>query len=213
MIRHIVHITTAVFMLLVPLATTAQQLDKRPHIVFLGTGSERIHGKYVDVLRKALRDKGYADGRNIVLDYRFGDGKRSLIRAHVAEFVRQKVDVILSAGLPPAQEAAKATRAIPIVVTFAGDLVGSGLAASLARPGGNVTGLTSLAVDLSAKRLQLLKEAVPSVSRVAMLFNPTPKAGMATVQRTRAAAAKFGVAIFQAPVRRQIGRASCRERV
>ncbi len=88
MIRHIVHIAIAVFMLLVPLATTAQQLEKRPHIVFLGTGSERIHGNYVNVLRKGLRDQGYTDGRNIVLDHRFGDGKRGLIRAHVAEFVR-----------------------------------------------------------------------------------------------------------------------------
>ena len=201
MVKQIVILLTALVILFSTNPAHAQQPGKLPQIGVLFTGGKSIHGIYVDVLRRSLRDAGYVDGRDVVLDYRFGNGKRGRIRAQAAEFVRRDVDVIVAAGLPPAQEAAKLTRTIPIVVTFASDLVGSGLVASYAKPGGNVTGMTSLAVDLSAKRLQLVKEAVPSVSRVAMLFNPTAYAGVETVQRARTAAVLLGVAIQQVPVR------------
>ncbi len=178
----------------------AQQPGKVPVIGFVLGSSERVHGIYVDQLRQGLREAGYVDGRNIMLEYRFAQGKPSLAREHAAEFVRRRVDVIVTVGRPPTRAAAKATKTIPIVVAFASDLVESGFIASMARPGGNITGMTALTSELAPKRLQMLTEAVPGISRVALLLSPT-KSSLAAVAHTRSAAKKLGVTVQEVQVR------------
>ena len=181
-------------------AAHAQQRDKIPVVGFLGTGPERVQGVFVDAFRSGLRDAGYVDGRNIVLEVHFGNSNPSRIRALAAELVRRDVDVIVPVALTAVREAAKATKTIPIVAAFAANLVGSGLVASLAKPGGNVTGMSTFARDLVPKWLQLVKEVVPEASRVAVLFNPFGSS-LASVKFLKTAAARIGVAIHEAPVR------------
>ena len=125
-----------------------------------------------EAFRQGLRDLGYVEGRNVVIEYRDAEGKPERLPALAAELVALKVDVIVAAGTPPALAAKQATRTLPIVFATAADPVGSGLVTSLARPGGNVTGLSILAPELVGKRLELLKQAVPGVSRVAVLWQP-----------------------------------------
>ncbi len=190
----------AACLLFAPLTVAAQQGGKVPVVGFLLGSSERVHGIYVDRLRQGLRGEGYVDGRDIVLEYRFAHGKRSLAREQAAEFVHRRVNVIVTVGRPPTGFAAKATKTIPIVVAFASDLVESGFIASMARPGGNVTGMTALTSELAAKRLQLLTEVVPGATRVALLFSPT-KAAPAVVAHTRSAAKWLGVTVKEVRVR------------
>jgi putative ABC transport system substrate-binding protein len=120
---------------------------------------------------EGLRELGWVDGQNVIVEDRWADGKTSRLPELAAELVRMKVDVIFTASWPAAVAAKQATTTIPIVISGAGDPVGTGLVASLARPGGNITGLGDLATELSAKRLELLKETVPKLSRVAVLWN------------------------------------------
>ncbi len=171
-----------------------------PVVGFLLGSSEGVHGIYVDQLRQGLREAGYVDGRDIVLEYRFAQGKSSLTRAQAADFVRRRVDVIVTVGEPQTRSAAEATRTIPIVAAYASDLLQSGLIASMARPGGNVTGISVLTRELAAKRLQLLTEAKPGISRVAMLFSPT-KGALAAIANTRSAAKNLGVTVQEVQVR------------
>ena len=178
----------------------AQQPGKVPVVGFLLGSSERVHGIYVDQLRQGLKEAGYVDGHDIVLEYRFASGKPSLAREQAAEFVRRRVDVIVAVGAPPMRFAAEATKTIPIVVAYASGLLDSGLVASMARPEGNVTGMTVLTQELAPKRLQLLIEAVPEVSRVALLFSPT-KSSLAAVAHTRSAAKQLGVTVQEVQVR------------
>jgi putative ABC transport system substrate-binding protein len=124
-----------------------------------------------EAFRQGLRDLGYVEGKNIIIEYRF-TGEREQIPKLAAELVRLKVDIIVAPGTPVAQAAKTATRTIPIVFAGVADPVGTGLVASLARPGGNITGLTPISAELSAKRLELLKETVPRVSRIAVLSTP-----------------------------------------
>jgi ABC-type uncharacterized transport system substrate-binding protein len=157
-----------------PLATEAQpQSGKVYRIGLLGTHSPSAHAKGVEALRAGLRDLGYVEGKSIVIEYRWAEGKYDRLPNVVAELIALKVDVIVTAGGTPSALAAKhATTTIPIVVTGVGDAVGTGLVASLARPGGNITGLTDSVPELNAKRLELLKEAAPHTGRVAVLINP-----------------------------------------
>ncbi len=190
----------AIALLAAPPAIRAQQSEILPRIGFLGTGPERVQGVFVDAFRSGLRDAGLVDGRNVVLDVHFGNSNPSRIRALAAELVRRDVDVIVPVALTAVREAAKATKTIPIVAAFAANLVGSGLVASLAKPGGNVTGMSTFARDLVPKWLQLVKEVVPEASRVAVLFNPFGSS-LASVKILKTAAARIGVAIHEAPVR------------
>ena len=178
----------------------AQQPGKVPVVGFLLGSSKRVHGVHVDRLRQGLKEQGYVDGRDFVLEYRFAGGNRTVAREQAAEFVRRRVDLIVTVGLPPTRAAAKATRTIPIVVAYASNLLGSGLVASMARPGGNVTGMTVFTQELAAKRLQLSTEAVPGVSRVALLFGPR-KSDLAAAAQTRLAAKKLRVALQEVLVR------------
>ena len=122
--------------------------------------------------RLGLRDLGWVEGKNISIEYRYSEGRNDRLPGLAADLVRLKVDVIVAAAATAALAAQKATKAIPIVIAAAGDAVASGLVESLARPGGNVTGLSQMTTELAGKRLELLKEMVPKLSRVAVLWNP-----------------------------------------
>jgi putative ABC transport system substrate-binding protein len=152
----------------------AQQAKKFYRIGYLSARGVAGESARKDAIRSALRDVGYIEGKNLAIEYRYAEGKRERFAALSAELVRLKVDVILVAGGDAvARAAAGATKTIPIVMTGGGaDPVDSGLVKSLARPGGNVTGLTNRTADLSGKRLELLKEVVPKLSRVAVLYEP-----------------------------------------
>ncbi len=169
--RLVLFLTLALGILAVPLASDAQQPAKVARIGMLWT--ERPEARaLLDVFRQGLREVGYVEGQNIVIEYRFAEGGVERYPAVAAELVRLNVDLILAPNTPAARAAKQATSTIPIVVALMGDPVGDGLVASLARPGGNITGTTFLGPELVAKRLQLLKEAVPGVSRVAVLWHP-----------------------------------------
>ena len=149
-----------------PFAAEAQQAAKIARIGYLETNpvtSLHVHEAFL----QGLRDLGYVEGRTITLEYRFGDGQADRLPALVAELVRLPVDVLVVVGTTALRPAQHATTTIPIIMAPSGDPVGEGLVASLARPGGNITGLSSMAPELSGKRLELLKEAVPTLSRVA----------------------------------------------
>ncbi|TMH53998.1 MAG: ABC transporter substrate-binding protein [Betaproteobacteria bacterium] len=154
-----------------PFAAEAQQAAKIARIGYLETNpvtSPHVHEAFL----QGLRDLGYVEGRNLVIEYRDAEGKVERLPALAAELVALKVDVIVASGTLAALAAKQTTRTLPIVFSPAGDPVGSGLVTSLARPGGNVTGLSAFAPELVGKRLELLKQAVPGVSRVAVLWQP-----------------------------------------
>jgi len=158
------------------------------HVGYLGNSSLALEGDLVDAFRQGLRELGYIEGRNIVIEYRWADGRYDRFPELVSDLVRIKADVIVTAGTPGALAAKQATKTIPIVMMVAGDAVGTGLVASLARPGGNVTGSTTIVQELEGKRLELLKEVVPGLSRVAILANPTNPVNPIVLKQTRLAA-------------------------
>jgi putative tryptophan/tyrosine transport system substrate-binding protein len=149
----------------------AQQPGKVPRIGFLTNESLSTISGRQEGLRQGLRELGYVEGKNILIEWRSGEGKRDRQRSLAAELVRLKVDVIVAVGSGDIRAAKEATATIPIVMISGGDAVGSGLVASLARPGGNITGLATLRPELSGKRLELLKEIVPGLSRVAVFVS------------------------------------------
>jgi putative tryptophan/tyrosine transport system substrate-binding protein len=148
----------------------AQQSAKIPRIGYLVGASLSGVSARIEAFRQGLRELGYVEGKNIVIEYRYAEGKLDRLPPLVAELVRLKVDVIVANGPPSTRAAKEATVTIPIVMAQDSDPVGSGFVASLARPGGNVTGLTLLSRELGGKRLELLKEAVPKLARVAVLY-------------------------------------------
>ena len=159
-------------LLAAPLAAEAQA-GKVARIGYLVTGSlESLEPTRVDALRQGLREHGYLEGQNILIEYRAADGRVERLPALAAELARLKVDVIVAVATPAGRAAQQATTTIPIVVVAMGDPVRDGLVASLARPGGNVTGSTFLGPELVPKRLELFKEALPSISRIAVLWHP-----------------------------------------
>ena len=152
----------------------AQQPKKVPRIGYLSSFDPATESARAEAIRLALRELGYIEGQNIAIEYRYAEGKRDRAPELAAELVRLKVDIIVAAGGTGIIQAAKnATKTIPIVMTGGGtDPVEAGLVESLARPGGNVTGITTLSRELGGKRLELLKEAVPKLVRVAVLYDP-----------------------------------------
>jgi len=177
------------------LSVGAQQPTTVYRIGSLSGGSVSTSKRNNDAFRDGLRTLGYVQGKNILIEYRYAEGKRERSPELAAELVRLKVDVILVGGTQTATAAKQATSTIPIVVGSAGDLVGSGLVASLARPGGNITGSTDISPDLSGKRLELLKEAVPKASRVAVLLSPSAGTDSDEMKQTKAAAQALKVKI------------------
>ncbi len=157
--------------ILAPLAAGAQQPGKVWRIGYLQVGPRTPDGAPPAALRQALQELGYVEGKNVTYAGRFAEAKRERLPGLAAELVSLKVDVIVTRGGPAAEAARQATTTIPIVISAVGDAVGTGLISSLAHPGGNITGITDQAAELSAKRLELLKEVVPKASRIAVLWN------------------------------------------
>jgi len=181
-------VVLTVSLVLAPLAVEAQQAAKVPRIGILRSGSPP--DPFVEALRQGLRELGYAEGRNITLEYRWAEGRDERLAGLAAELVRLKVDVIVAGGTG-ALAAKRATTTIPIVMPAIADPVGLGLVASLARPGGNVTGLTGQGDELPGKWMQLLKEAFPRVSRVAVLWDSATSAEL--VRASEAAARSLDI--------------------
>ena len=174
-----------------PLAANAQ--SKTPLIGFMGNSTAALEANLVDAFREGLREHGYEEGRNIVIEYRWADGKYERFPALVAELIAAKVEVIVTAGTPAALAMKKATTTVPLVMVAVGDPVGTGLVPSLARPGANLTGLSSVAPDLEGKRLQLLREVVPALSHVAMFINSLNPFHVSSMRQARAAAQTMGI--------------------
>ena len=174
-----------------PLAARAQ--SKIPRIGFMGNSTAALEANLVDAFREGLRELGYEEGRNIVIEYRWADGKYERFPALVAELIAAKVEVIVTAGTPAALAVKKATTTVPLVMVAVGDPVGTGLVPSLARPGGNLTGLSSVAPDLEGKRLELLREVVPALSHVAMFINSLNPFHVSSMRQARAAAQAMGI--------------------
>ncbi|TMB74957.1 MAG: ABC transporter substrate-binding protein [Deltaproteobacteria bacterium] len=170
-----------------------QQPIKIPRIGFLAAVSLSANSARFGAFRQGLRDLGYVEGKNIVIEWRYAEGKPDRLPALAAELVRLKVDIIVSGGSTATRPAKKATSTIPIVMAQDTDPVGSGFVASLARPGGNITGLATLAPELSGKQLELMKEIVPRLSRVAVLGSSTRSGNAQSLKETELAAGAFGV--------------------
>jgi putative ABC transport system substrate-binding protein len=183
------------------LPVCAQQPTKVPRIGYLTAGSLSAISARIEAFRQGLRELGYVDGKNIVIEWRSVEGKADRLPGLAAELVRLKIDVIVTAG-PQATHAAKeATVTIPIVMTFDSDPVGSGSVDSLARPGGNITGLSTLAPETSGKQLELLKEIVPRLSRVAVLGSSTTPGNAQSLKETELAAGILAVQLQYLDVR------------
>jgi putative tryptophan/tyrosine transport system substrate-binding protein len=174
----------------VPVAE-AQQPAKVPRIGWLTGGG--VSAEASEAFRQGLRELGYVEGKNIVIEWRAAEGKRDRVSALADELVRLKVDVIVTGGATDTRAAKAATVTIPIVMTNDGDPVGSGFVASLARPGGNITGLSTLSPEISGKRLELLKEIVPKLSRVAVFGTSTSASNVRELKEVELAAGALGV--------------------
>jgi putative tryptophan/tyrosine transport system substrate-binding protein len=185
-----------------PLAARAQQSSNKIPVVGVlwHAGSAEEEDVYLSVLVKAFNDLGYFEGKNIHLEHRFPAEKPERFRTLARELVEAKPDVIIAVTALGALELKKATSTIPIVFVVVADPIGSGLAESLARPGGNATGLSLMAVDLSGKRLQLLKEAVPNLSRVALLVDATTSPNELMIKANQAAASALQITLLPAEI-------------
>jgi putative ABC transport system substrate-binding protein len=171
----------------------AQQPKKVPRIGYLDGSSPSSVAARTEAFRQGLRELGYVEGKNIVIEHRYAEGKLDRLPALAAELVRLKVDVIVTGGATVTRAAKEATTTIPVVMAQDPDPVGNGFVASLARPGGNITGLSSLTANLSGKRLELLKEILPKLSRVAVLGTSTNTGNTQQLRETEVAAGAFGV--------------------
>jgi putative ABC transport system substrate-binding protein len=174
-------------------SASAQQPTKISRIGYLGANFLTTNPARIEAFRQGLRELRYVEGKNIVIEWRFAEGKLVRLPALAAELVRLKVDVIVTGGPAPTPAAKEATATIPIVMTFDNDPVGNGFVSSLARPGGNITGLATLAPEISGKQLELLKEIVPRLSRVAVLGTSTTPGTAQALKETELAAEAFGV--------------------
>ena len=184
-----------------PLVASAQQPAKLPTIGFLGTATPSMWSHWVAAFVQRLREHGWIDGRNIAIEYRWAEGRTERFAEIAAELVRRKVDVIVTSG--GAVVAAKqATSVIPIVFPMAPDPVSSGLVASLARPGGNVTGLSIQSTELATRRLELIREVVPGLRRLAIMGNAGSPAAVLEMSEVQAAARKLGLEVEILEIRR-----------
>ena len=192
-------VTVLLSLLAVPLAAAAQPPGKVYRIGYLGTDPPPAH--LWDALLDGLRERGYSEGRNLAFERRLSQGQAERFPKLAAELVQLRVDLILVHTTPAAIAARNATQTIPIVFPTAIDPVGAGLVASLARPGGNLTGLSALGPELSGKRLELLQEVVPGMTRVAVLWNAANPANASAWEETQAAAGALGLLLHSQEVR------------
>ena len=188
-------ILVAVVLLAVAVIAEGQQPTKIPSIGFLSATSLSVISARTEALRQGLRELGYVEGKNIVIEWRSAEGKLDRVPALAAEVVRLKVDVIVTGGGTDTRAAKEATNTIPIVMAQDSDPVESGFVASLARPGGNITGLSTLAPEVSGKRLELLKEIIPKLSRVAVLGISTRPGNAQSLKEVELAAGAFKVQV------------------
>ncbi len=198
--RIVVCLLPAVLLLTVSLAE-AQQTKKVPRIGFLSATSPSSISARLEAFRQGLSELGYVEGKNVVIEYRYAEGKLDRLSELAAEVVRLKVDVIVTVSPPATRVVKEATVTIPIVMAFDDDPVGSGLVVSLARPGGNITGLSTLYPEISGKQLELLKEIVLGLSRVAVLGNSTQPGNAQALREIEFAAGAFGVQLQYLDVR------------
>jgi putative ABC transport system substrate-binding protein len=180
-------------LLTVPLTSQAQQTAHVPRLGLLVLGSAAGYASRLDAFRQGLRDLGYVEGQNIMLESRYAEGRFERLPDLAAELIHFKVDVLVTSGSQPVQVLQHATSTIPIVGVALADPMGTGFAASFAQPGGNITGLAFQNTDLSTKRLELLKEAVPEVTRIAVLWDVHNPASASAVRETQEAAQSLGV--------------------
>ena len=178
----------------------AAQPSRVYRVGFLGNSTAALEANLVGPFREGLRDLGYVEGRNIVIEYRWAEGNYERFPSLIAELLSLKVDVIVTAGTPAALAVQRTAATVPLVMVAVGDPVGSGLVASLAVPGGNSTGLTSIAPDLEGKRLELLREIVPKLSHVSILYNPANPFHVTANNEVRAAAKVLSVKIHSVGV-------------
>jgi len=191
-------VVLAVSLILAPVATEAQQATKAPRVGFLLAGlrsdSQGIQ-PYFGAFRQALHELSYVEGQSIAIEYRSAEGRYERLPDLAAELVRLKVDVIVAVATPAVQAAKLATKAIPIVMLSVGDPVAAGLVASVARPGGNITGLSNFAPELVGKQLQLLREVAPTVSLVVVLSNPANPGNAPQMREAETAARALGLRV------------------
>jgi putative tryptophan/tyrosine transport system substrate-binding protein len=181
-----------------PRASLAQQSGKVWHVGFLSLGPATLNAQSTDAFLKGMRQLGYVEGRNLVIEWRFADGKFERLPAMAAELVQLKVDVIVAVASAAIGAAQKATTTIPIVMATTGDPVGSGFVKSLARPGGNITGLSNMNGDTGAKDVDLLVSLVPKLSRAGLLVTPTSTTYRAILESVQAGAQRAGVKLLVA---------------
>jgi len=185
-----------------PFAARAQQPAKLPSIGFMGQTTRSVAGEWTAAFVQRLRELGWIDGHNVAIEYRWGEGRKERFAEIAAEFVRLKVDVIVTSGTSQVLAAKQVTSVIPIVFATAGDPVGTGLVTSLARPGGNVTGLSNQMLDLAGKQLELLREVVPNLRRLAIIGNIDNPIIVIEIGDVQAAARMLGLEVVTLEIRR-----------
>ena len=196
MSKKIFSLALCAYVLALNFSAEAQQLTRMPRIGFLIASSRASNAAREEAFRQGLRELGYVEGRNIVIEWRFAEGKIDRLSAFAAELVGLKVEVIVTGGPADTRAAKDATSTIPVVMSFDNDPVANGFVASLARPGGNVTGLLTLAPELSGKQIELLKEIVPKLSRVAILGyskNPGNALALKEIQGAATTLNRYGI--------------------
>jgi putative tryptophan/tyrosine transport system substrate-binding protein len=194
-------ILVAAVQLAVEVMAQPEQSTKIPRIGILSSLSPAAVSARMDAFRQGLRELGYVEGKNLVIEYRYAEGKLDRLPALAAELVRLKVDVIVTGGPAVNRSAKESTVTIPIVLSFDNDPVGNGFVASLARPGGNITGLSTFAPEISGKQLELLKEIIPKLSRVAVFGNSIQAGNPQALRETELAAGALGVRLHCLDVR------------
>lgn len=185
-----------------PLTTRAQQVRKPPTVGFLGPLTQSAMSSWTAAFVQRLRELGWIEDRTIAIEYRWAEGRSEHLAEITAEFVRLKVAVIVTGGTAAVTAAKQATSVVPIVFATAGDPVGLGLVASLARPGGNITGLSNQSADLPGKRLELLRGVVPALRRLAIMANTGARIGVLEMGEVQAAARRLGLEVATLEVRR-----------
>jgi putative ABC transport system substrate-binding protein len=188
-------------MLAAPPVGEAQSASKPPTIGFMGSGTAAAQSRWTAAFVRRLRELGWNEGRNLAIEYRWGEGRSERYAEIAAEFVRLKVDVILTHNTPPSLAAKRATSEIPIVFATAGDPVGSGIVASLARPGGNVTGQSSQAPETAGKKLEILREIVPGLRRLAILTDVANPFAALDAEEVRKVARALGLDVITFEIR------------
>lgn len=184
-----------------PRVLQAQTARKLPKVGFLGNATPALEAELVEAFRQGLRDFGYNEGEDILIEYRWAEGRYERFPKLIAELIAANVDVLVTAGTPASLALQRATKTIPVVMIAVGDPIGTGLVASLGRPGGNLTGLTSIAPELEGKRLELLREVMPSVAHVAVLWNPVNPFQATSIRQLTEAAQSLRIKVLSLEAR------------